>query len=293
MVHRMQLRIPGRLKLKGRQLKNKWRTVRWASLADKRRILVVSLQPGLKMRLYGDSELCRLIYCCDFEASERAFLNHFLRPGDIFVDVGANIGLFTLIAAARVGSAGRVVAFEPTITTHARLLDNVELNEFSNVDCMNLALSDSSGDVALIESTDGFDGWNSLAKPIAGKTFHKQVVEAMEWDRFAQEHDLIGRTTMMKIDVEGWESRVLAGGKEVFGRHDAPLLQVEFADETAKAAGSSCRDLYQCLQQFGYRMFVYNSAKQNLVPEPLREQYPFNNLIATKNPEFVNARLRT
>jgi FkbM family methyltransferase len=289
----MQLRIPGRLKLKGRQLKNKWRELRWASVASKRRTFVVRLQPGLNMRLYGDSELCRLIYCCNFEATERAFLNHFLRPGDTFIDVGANIGLFTLIAATRVGRAGSVVAFEPTTTTHARLMDNVELNEFSNVNCMNLALSDHSGYVDLIQSTDGFDAWNSLAEPIAGKTFHKEPVEVIEWDRYAEEHDLIGRTTMMKIDVEGWESRVLAGGKEVFNRTDAPLLQVEFADETAKAAGSSCRDLYQCLENFGYRMFVYNLAKRNLLPEPVREKYPYSNLIATKDPESVNARLRT
>jgi hypothetical protein len=98
---------------------------------------------------------------------------------------------------------------------------------------------------------------------------------------------------MMKIDVEGWESRVLAGGKEVFSRTDAPLLQVEFADESAKAAGSSCRDLYQRLENFGYRMFVYNLAKRNLIPEPVREKYPYNNLIATKDLEFVNARLGT
>ena len=82
-------------------------------LARPTRTFVMRLQPGLKIRLYGDSELCRLIYLGNFEATERAFLNHFLRPGDVFVDVGANIGLFTLIAAARVGPAGRVVAFEP------------------------------------------------------------------------------------------------------------------------------------------------------------------------------------
>ena len=64
----------------------------------------MGLQPGLKIRLYGDSELCRLIYLGSFETAERDFVKRFLRPGDLFVDVGANIGLFTLIAAARVGA---------------------------------------------------------------------------------------------------------------------------------------------------------------------------------------------
>jgi hypothetical protein len=81
---------------------------------------------------------------------------------------------------------------------------------------------------------------------------------------------------MMKIDVEGWESRVLAGGKEVFQPNRRTALA-----------------MYQCLENFGYRMFVYNLAKRNLLPEPVREKYPYNNLIATKDPESVNARLRT
>jgi lipopolysaccharide transport system permease protein len=75
---------------------------------------------------------------------------------------------------------------------------------------------------------------------------------------------------MMKIDVEGWESRVLAGGKEVFQPNRRTALA-----------------MYQCLENFGYRMFVYNLAKRNLLPEPVREKYPYNNLIATKDPEVV------
>src|SRR5262249_20876384 len=147
----MQIRNPGRFKLKWHQLSNRRRGLRWMSLT-KTSTFVMRLQPGVKMRLYADSELCRLIYCCNFEETERAFLNRFLRPGDIFIDVGANIGLYTLIAAARVGPSGRVVALEPTTTTFARLMDNVQLNKFSNVNCVNLALSDWSGHLDLTRS---------------------------------------------------------------------------------------------------------------------------------------------
>jgi hypothetical protein len=97
---------------------------------------------------------------------------------------------------------------------------------------------------------------------------------------------------MMKIDVEGWESRVLAGGREALARADAPVLQVEFVDEGARAAGSSCRILFECLEAFGYRLFTYDPSKRELIPERVRDEYPFINLIAAKDPEFVNARLR-
>jgi FkbM family methyltransferase len=287
----MRVRIPDRLKFCWQQLNESWRDLRWASVAGRPNSFVIKLQPGVKMRLYGDSELCRLIYCRYFEATERAFLNSFLRPGDVFVDVGANIGLFTLIAASLVGPAGRVVAFEPTGATYARLVSNVRLNGFSNVDCVKSALSDRGGQLDLARSADGFDAWNSFAEPTMGAAISHERVEAIEWDRYAKVLNLSGMVTMMKIDVEGWESRVLAGGKEVFARPDAPVLQVEFTDAAAEAAGSSCRDLYEFLKSLGYRMFVYDSHQRSLAPEGLREQYPYVNLIAAKNPDFVNERL--
>src|SRR5262249_39728633 len=113
----MRVRIPDRLRFRWQQFNDSLREFRLATVAARPHTLVIKLQPAVKMRLYGDSELCRLIYCRHFEATERAFLNRFLRPGDVFVDVGANIGLFTLIAAACVLPAGRVVAFEPTSLT--------------------------------------------------------------------------------------------------------------------------------------------------------------------------------
>ncbi|HJZ67478.1 MAG TPA: FkbM family methyltransferase, partial [Blastocatellia bacterium] len=264
----------------------------WASAAGQGRSFIFTVQPGLRMRLHTDSELCRLIYCRYFEAIERAFLNDFLRPGDVFVDVGANIGLFTLIAAICVGPKGKVFAFEPTTATFERLVDNVRLNDFQNVTSIKLALSDVNGQMDLVRSIDGFDAWNSFARPTMGKVFSKECVDAAPWDQYARQHDLTGVVTMMKIDVEGWESRVLAGGKRVFSRMDAPVLQVEFTDEAAMAAGSSCKDLYKTLEHLGYRMFVYDPEMRALVPESMRDEYVYVNLIAVKNPDVVSARVR-
>ena len=287
----MRIRVPDRLRFYGRQLSNRWRELRWAWFAGRPRSFVVRIQSGVKMRLYGDSELSRLIYCRHFEMTERAFLNNFLRAGDVFVDVGANIGLFTLIAAARVGQAGRVVAFEPATPTNERLTDNVRLNNLGNVTCVRAALSDSCGQLDLVQSLDGFDAWNSLARPTMGNAFSNETVDVIAWGQYAMQHNLVGAVTLMKIDVEGWESRVLAGGREIFSRADAPVLQVEFEDHAATTAGSSCRDLYRLLESFGYRMFVYDPGACCLVRECMKDHYSYINLVATKNDEFVNSRL--
>jgi len=270
----------------------KGRELRWMLIAGRNRNFVSPLQPGLKIRLYGDSELCHLIYCRYFEAHERHFLNRFLRPGDVFVDVGANIGLFTLIAAERVSSKGQVLAFEPTAKTFGRLVDNVQLNKLPNVECFRLALSDSRGHLQLTASKNGHDAWNSLSTVALGESGEAELVEVVDWDQFARQRKLGGRSvTMMKIDVEGWESRVLEGGKEFFASSDAPVLQVEFTDAAAEAAGSSCQLLYERLQSFGYEMFVYDADNGRLVHEGRRPKYPYLNIIAAKDPEFVNLRI--
>jgi FkbM family methyltransferase len=250
------------------------------------------IDQGVQLRLHFDSELSRLIYVDDFERTEREFLKAYLRHGDLFIDVGANIGLFSLIAARIVRPTGKVYAFEPTSRIYERLTNNVRLNTYNEIACFRLALSDQVGEQALFVSEDGFDAWNSFAHPVAGQSFIPERVECETWDHFAVAHNLLGRVTMMKLDVEGWEARVLSGARETLSRADAPLLQVEFTDSTAASAGSSCKELYHILEDFGYLMFIYDPWRRELVHDPLRESYPYLNLIATKRPEEANLRLR-
>ena len=84
------------------------------------------------------------------EPEAQALVAHWLNPGDVFYDVGANVGFFTLIGARRVGESGRVVAFEPAPTTRAALERNVRLNGFANVDIVEAAVSDAAGSATFV-----------------------------------------------------------------------------------------------------------------------------------------------
>ena len=265
----------------------------WQTIVDRQQDVKIKIQPGVKLNLNFDSALSKLIYCYNFELLERKFVNHFLRPGDIFVDVGANVGLFTLIAAKLVGKKGSVYAFEPCSLTYSRLKYNVNLNKFSNVNCHQIALSDRNCEQDMVLSLDGFDAWNSLAKPTAGQAFSSEVINTMRWDDFVVKHNLQGKVTLMKIDVEGWETFVLAGGTQTLSREDAPTLLVEFTEKAAKTANSSCKELYQKLEHLGYKMFVYNPDSKKLIPYKLQADRPHINLIATKQPQMVENRLQT
>jgi len=266
------------------------REERWGKQPDGGNI-VVRLQSGVRMRLYRDSVLCRYIYLDNFESAERQFVNAFLKPGDVFVDVGANVGLFTLIAARQVGKRGYVYAFEPSGPTFERLRENIYLNRLKNVSAFRLALSDSEGTMELLSSKEGLDAWNSFAPPYIGEEFSGETVPARTWDTFVRENRLSGRVTMMKIDVEGWEGRVLRGAERELARPDAPVLQVEFTDEAAQAAGFSCRDLYGQLTELGYEVCRFDSENGQLVSDPIRAQYPYCNLFAVKDRQAAQHRL--
>jgi FkbM family methyltransferase len=268
----------------------------WNAHPDEPNEVEFEVQPNVRMRLNRRNTLSKLIYCEDFEWVERRFANDFLKPGDTYVDIGANVGLFTLIAASRVGASGRVVSFEPAAATFKGLLANVELNGFKQVSCNKLAVGAAQSEMDMTVSLDGFDAWNSLtsslSQPVEAKKIITEKVSCVTWDSFAQEHDLVGKVTMMKIDVEGWEAHVLEGARQTLSRPDAPLLQVEFTDDACAAAGATCQQLYQALLDLGYKMYTYNAVQKQLTGDAMRERYPYANLIATKDPVAAEQRIQ-
>jgi FkbM family methyltransferase len=290
-MHLYQGTLPERIREERHAYVKRRRLTWWQSQIGKKEDFIFRLQSGIKIHLYFDSRLCQLIYCYDFESNERKFLNEFLRKGDLFVDIGANIGLFTLIASYCVGQNGYVYSIEPCSKTYRRLVRNVELNGMNNVKCEQIALSDHTGQVEMNVSLDGYDAWNSIAQPISGDVFTVESIRARSWDDFAREHKLMGRITMMKIDVEGWESHVLSGGYETLSRTDAPVLQVEFTEQASQSAGTSCQALYRQLEEFGYHMYIYDEKYKRIIPDSIRDSYPYLNLFAIKHPEEINQRL--
>jgi FkbM family methyltransferase len=252
---------------------------------------VMEIQPGVQMRLYFDSNLCRLIFNGGFETSEIQFLNAFLKPGDTFADIGANVGLFTLIAGRLVGGTGVVHAFEPCAKTHDRLLENVRLNNLTNVTCHRLALSDNDGEADMVTDAGGFDAWNSMATPYMGTNLQTEMVRCAKWDTYAKQIGVVaGDVAMMKIDVEGWEKHILLGAHQTLSRDDAPLLQVEFTEQAAKAANSSCRLLHQTILDLGYQLYSFD-VSLSAAPIPLKEVYGPSNLFAIKHIDKVRQRV--
>ncbi len=160
-----------------------------------------------------------------YESGTLEVMRQVLRPGDAFVDVGANIGLMTLTAAARVGDEGRVLACEPDPRTCELLRANVEMNRFGNVAVCEVALGSATGRAmlyakpALGRGSSSLDGSHQSGGP-AREVAVKRLDELVRECGFRS-------VRMVKIDVEGWEYQVLLGGRRLFSGQDAPVIIIE------------------------------------------------------------------
>lgn len=142
-------------------------------------------------------------------------------PGYTFVDVGANNGYFSILAAKAVGKAGKVYAIEPTPATFNRLEKNVALNQFGNILLFNVAAGDHDGSTLLNESASE-DGENSLLKIDNIKS--RVHVPLMTLDRLLRNRHI----NLMKIDVEGYEKEVLAGCKGLLAKKQVDRIVFEY-----------------------------------------------------------------
>ncbi len=250
----------------------------WNKLFNEKGFFEFNLEYDIKINLYKDSILSRLIYE-GFEKEETDYITKILKEGDVFVDIGTNIGLFSLIASKIVGDEGKVLCFEPAPLTFSRLKENISLNDFKNVDIRNIGLSDSKGELTFYVSNNGHDAWNSFAPSQDNKLESSIQVPVSTLDMELKDIDST-KIKLVKIDVEGWEKFVLYGGKDFLVNY-SPIVMVEFTEENTFNAGYPVNEIYDIMQDFGY--VWYRIINGELVKEVKKMHYPYDNLIAIKD----------
>jgi FkbM family methyltransferase len=187
-----------------------------------------------------------------YEPIETQLLRETLRPGDTFVDVGANWGYFTLIAASLVNAQGRVIAVEADPRHYARLANNVALNHFSQVTCVHAAAARERGTLRLRGYADAAvnRGVSSLhaSLPEDAPTFD---VAAIPIDALLDDAGC-DRVALMKIDVEGGEDGVLEGMQSGLARHRFARIMLELHPDILEQRDVSVREVCDRLRAHGY-----------------------------------------
>lgn len=178
----------------------------------------------------------------DKEQATTEFLTSYLKPGMNFVDVGANIGYFTLLAASL---GARAIAYEPTPKVFERLRENIALNGFRDVTPVNAAVAEKNGRVKLYKSEED---------PEANSIFG--MGECMDVPAVALDEDLairgIREVQVLKIDAEGAEPFVLEGARNLLRSECHPLVVIEVNSFCLQGAGSSPASLLAKLREFHY-----------------------------------------
>ncbi len=221
-------------------------------LMPEERLITVTLDKGFRMRLdLADAEQCKVYFFGHYhERYEAALVAKVLDPGEVFWDVGANVGYFSLVAAARVGETGQVLAFEPGAAALARLEENVSLNPSRKIVIYNLAVADRDGEATLYRAEDIADSSASLFAAAAGAAAG-EVCRTAALDSLLKGENL-RPPDFIKLDVEGAELHALQGAAGLLADF-RPLLLVEMEDKNLAAAGASKGAIQAFLQDFGYR----------------------------------------
>lgn len=194
-------------------------------------------------------------YCGLHEAEDMAFILHFMRPGDVFYDVGANVGSYSLLAAA--ANVEKIIGFEPSTLTGTKYRRNVDVNALRDVVSIHhVALGEGVGELTF---TQGLDTTNHVVA--AGEeSGEAEVVPVRRFDEFF----IRGRPSFIKMDVEGFESQVLAGAGEALSDTSLMGLLIENNGSGNRyGAGAGILDI---IRSKGFTDFRYDPWNRVLAP---------------------------
>jgi len=232
---------------------------------------VVVERQGLNYELdLGQLIDARIYYEGEFEPETSALFRRLVKPGMIVFDIGANVGAHALPLARLVGPSGHVYMFEPTDWALKKLKKNISLNpELSHVTVERIVLSDQnvSGQQYSIRSQWHADG-------VEGKE-EEGLIDYITLDSYCAAHN-IKQVDFVKLDVDGFETRILRGGKKMF-ESLRPALLIEMSDYWQSQVGDSAEAMIEALNDAGYHYLYEDSLK------PIPDILAYINTLEGKN----------
>jgi FkbM family methyltransferase len=253
-----------------RRLSATARVLRWQITSRIRDEVIVDWIGGTRfVARRGMTGVTGNIYAGLHEFADMAFVLHLLRPGDLFADVGANIGSYTVLASGVIGC--RTVAFEPDPSTAAALERNISLNKIAErVELRISAVGDRDGEARF---SIGLDTQNHVltGADVIGRSVPMQTLDRALFDS--------GRIPILiKIDVEGYEAEALRGACAVLA---APGLNGVLTENRSPT-------VVEMLRSVGMAEFAYDAFAHRLVPA---NEMPMANALFLRDPDHVAKRL--
>jgi FkbM family methyltransferase len=217
-----------------------------------------------------------------YEPQETAILKSILKPGMTFVDVGANWGYFTLLAAQATSPGGRVLSLEPDPRLYAVLRENLALNGCTRVTALQLAAAEESGVLALAGFDESGDNWG-LSRLVGNSTQNgpQYQVATAPLDDVLAEYGLAS-VDLLKMDIEGAEALALPGLQDTLARKGIRRLLLELHPGLLPNFSSDAAALIGLIQKHGYHVLTIDHSSAALRqaayerhPDPAQFLSPF------------------
>ena len=208
---------------------------------------------GLQLRCHKDSHSASgaLYFNGLSDYREMRFIQRYLRRGDTFLDVGANVGIYSLLAASLVGPTGAVHAFEPGALASERLDENIQLNRIETITVHRVGLSDQKGSASF--AANGDDCVASLIPASAPAVPDAEQIQCVRLDEYLPNQQF----AMAKLDIEGAEPLAIRGAVGHLAAGNPPVMQIEM-DGYSKKFGVETHDFIDELEHLGYDVGIYD-----------------------------------
>jgi len=220
-----------------------------------------------------------------YESETSNFIGSILQPGDTFIDIGAHVGYFSMLASALVGPTGAVYCFEPELRNYTHLLDHIDLNKASNVRPLHMAVGAAPATAEFFVNADNDGGhalWEVGRHPFNERTRQAPVsrkVFVTSLDHLFENRDMRSLKAI-KIDAEGAEFAILVGAREIMRQACIPFVVAEINRFGLESMGASERHVREFMSDLGYETYLFQPGRaflQRLQPDETPEtNYVFN-----------------
>lgn len=233
------------------------------------------------LKLYirnGDAGLVGNIYYGLYEFEESIFLLHFLREEDIFLDIGANLGHYSLLVSGI--RKCKSITVEPVPATYNQLIRNIKLNNLENrIETLQIGVADKEG--VFYFSTDR----NTMDRIVSSNYNNSVEVPVKTIDDIIKNEIPIA----LKMDVEGYEIFALKGGKRILNSPALKVLILEL-NKSGEKYGIDDQSIYELLLGYGFQPFDYDFMSRKLIPLETYNTHKFNTIFI-RDDNFVQNRL--
>ena len=222
------------------------------------KIFLIKSKYGFKVILDATKDVDKGFLFSTFEDENFNLINKIAQKGWNVIDVGANIGLYTLLFSRLIGSEGNVYSFEPSDEAFFRLQQNIKLNNLKNVTVLKKGVSDKAGVMEFHITED--DAYNSLGFTPMKEVVETKSISVVTLDEFVKSNK-IEKVDVLKIDTEGADYLVAKGASELLKGKNAPFIFCEYNRVVKNGYDFSLDSMVKLLESYSYLCFEISNMK--------------------------------